>query len=258
MTDPAATGPVPARTVAGPALTGPVLVVTAVGAERDAVLRGLGDNGAAIELSGITGAPEPGILFDKAAQPVHVLAAGVGPAVAAAGTAIALAVARCTGHGYRLVVSAGIGGAFGGRAAIGDLVIAVRSIAADLGADAPDGFLSVDELGFGTSVFAADAGWRADLHAALPGAISGDVLTISTVTGSAERAAWLAARHPDAAAEAMEGSGVASAADAFGLPFAEVRAISNLIGPRDRDAWRIGAALAALGVAGAALGTLVG
>ena len=72
------------------------------------------------------------------------------------------------------------------------------------------------------------------------------MLTLSTVTGSAATADALAARVPGAAAEAMEGYGVAEAASRFGIPFIEIRAISNPVGPRDRAAWRIGDALAAL------------
>ena len=44
----------------------------------------------------------------------------------------------------------------------------------------------------------------------------------------------------------MEGYGVACAAATAGVPFAEIRAISNSIGPRDRSTWRIGDALDAL------------
>jgi futalosine hydrolase len=69
---------------------------------------------------------------------------------------------------------------------------------------------------------------------------------VNTATGTAERAAWLRKRYPDAVGEAMEGYGAAAAAARFGLPVAEVRAVSNLIGPRDRSAWRIGEALAVL------------
>jgi futalosine hydrolase len=47
-------------------------------------------------------------------------------------------------------------------------------------------------------------------------------------------------------AEAMEGFGVATAAAGAGVPFAELRAISNLVGPRDRAAWRLEDAFAAL------------
>jgi futalosine hydrolase len=54
----------------------------------------------------------------------------------------------------------------------------------------------------------------------------------------------------------MEGFGVASAAARVGVPFAEVRAVSNVVGPRDRTAWRIADALAALERVGAALATL--
>ncbi|MFE7122322.1 hypothetical protein ACFU99_43555, partial [Streptomyces sp. NPDC057654] len=81
------------------------------------------------------------------------------------------------------------------------------------------------------------------------GAAPGAVLTVSTATGSAERAAELAARHPGALAEAMEGFGVAEAAAAHGVPALEIRAVSNPVGPRDRAAWRIGEALDVLRLA---------
>ena len=47
--------------------------------------------------------------------------------------------------------------------------------------------------------------------------------------------------------EAMSGgAGVAAAAARHGVAVAEIRAISNAVGPRDRSSWRIDAALAAL------------
>jgi futalosine hydrolase len=54
----------------------------------------------------------------------------------------------------------------------------------------------------------------------------------------------------------MEGFGVASAARQAGLAFGELRTVANPVGPRDRAAWRVPDALAALAVAGRALGTL--
>ncbi|MEU4155771.1 futalosine hydrolase [Actinoplanes sp. NPDC026670] len=205
----------------------PLLIVTAVTAEADAVRAGLARGDVVVE------------------------AVGVGPAAAAAGTARLL-----TGRAYRAVVSAGIAGGFAGRAAVGSLVIAARSIAADLGAESPDGFLPVEELGFGTTVLDADPHLVKALQAALPGAVSGDVLTLATVTGTAPTADRLAARFPLAAAEAMEGFGVATAAAGAGVPFAELRAVSNPVGPRDRAAWRLGDAFAALRAAAPALASL--
>jgi futalosine hydrolase len=81
------------------------------------------------------------------------------------------------------------------------------------------------------------------------------VLTVSSVTGTEERAALLAARWP-ALAEAMEGHAVATAAAVHGVPVAELRAVSNVIGRRDRDGWDLPRAFAALAAAGPALTSL--
>jgi futalosine hydrolase len=208
----------------------PLLVVTAVAAEADAVRAGLPT---------------------AAGQRIVVEVAGVGPAAAAARTGKLLA-----GRQFRGVVSAGIAGGFAGRAAVGSIVIGARSIAADLGAESPDGFLSVDELGFGTSVVESDATLLTALTGILPAAAVGDILTLSTVTGTDATAERLRARFPEAVAEAMEGYGVGIATD--GIPFLEMRTISNPVGPRERDKWRFPEALAALSTASAALWTACG
>ncbi|MEU4080562.1 futalosine hydrolase [Streptomyces venezuelae] len=154
------------------------------------------------------------------------------------------------GAPYDLVVSAGIAGGFQPLAALGAVVVATDVVAADLGAQTPDGYLTVDELGFGRSAHPVPDALTGRIAAALDAGglphVRGPVLTVSTVTGTADRAAELAARHPGAAAEAMEGFGVAEAAAAYGVPVVEIRAVSNAVGPRDRAAWRIGEALGAL------------
>jgi len=108
----------------------------------------------------------------------------------------------------------------------------------------------VDELGFGSSRFAADAAlaprWAEAIEAAGRPVTLGPILTVSTATGTAETAASRAARVPGAAAEGMEGAGVAAAAALFGVPVLELRAVSNAVGPRNRAAWKIPEALQAL------------
>jgi futalosine hydrolase len=96
-----------------------------------------------------------------------------------------------------------------------------------------------------------------DLIAGIGDAKFGAILTVTTATGSAERAIELADRHPSALVEAMEGYGVACAADVTKTPFAEIRTISNAVGLRDRAGWRMPDALAALTKAAAGVGTLV-
>lgn len=199
-----------------------ILIMTAVEAEREAVLLGL---------QGATG-------FD-------VRLAGVGPALAAARTAKALSSGK-----YRLVISAGIGGGFAGKAGIGDIVVANEIIAADLGAETQEGFSSVEELGFGSSCIRADDALVSRIFETLHGAgfpaHMGPILTVSTVTGTSDTAWALAGRIEGAAAEAMEGYGVAVAAQDQGVPVLEIRSISNIVGPRDKSAWRIKEALTAL------------
>ncbi|WP_213525070.1 futalosine hydrolase [Paenibacillus sp. J31TS4] len=211
---------------------GGVLIVVSVEAEREAVLRGLG--------GGRDGA--------------EVRIGGVGQAAAAARTARLLAEA---GDRFRLVVSAGIGGGFPGRAAVGSLVVATEIVAGDFGAESPERFLSVDELGFGSARVPVEEELAGRVAEALQGAglpaQAGPIVTVSTATGTAGTAEALAARVPGAAAEAMEGYGVAAAAREFGLPVLELRAISNAVGPRDREAWRIRDALDALAAASAIL-----
>ncbi|WP_432054847.1 futalosine hydrolase [Streptomyces sp. bgisy022] len=212
-------------------------MATAVPAERDAVARAFPGP--------VREAPVPGADVHAVADGPDLLAAGVGPARAAASTAAALTAAALEGHPYGLVVSAGIGGGFPPHAPLGSLVVADEITAADLGADTADGFLPVTELGFGTVTHHPPASLVRAVAAAT-GAPAGPVLTVSTVTGTAARAEELRGRHPRALAEAMEGFGVAEAAAAQGVPVLEVRAVSNPVGPRDRAAWRIDDALTAL------------
>ena len=173
---------------------------------------------------------------DALAAGSDVIVAGIGTAAAASATSAALARDR-----FDLVICAGIAGGF--DVPLGTVVIASRVVHADLGVETPDGFEPI-----GTPAFDVRPDLVADLTARTNG-VAGPVLTVSTVTGTAATAVALRARYPDAVAEAMEGFGVATAAAQHGVPFAEVRAISNAVGPRDRPSWRIPEALTALGKA---------
>lgn len=199
-----------------------LLVVTAVAAERDAIL-----------------AAHP----DRA---MTVLVGGVGPAAAAAAASAALATAE-----YELVISAGVGGGYGPLGP-GAIAIASTIAFADLGAETADGFGSASALGFGTDRYDVPAQLAIELTDRAGGRL-GTILTVATVTGTLATAGERRGRFPDVVAEGMEGAGVAAAATLHGVPFAEVRAISNPAGPRDREAWRIPDALASLGRALAAI-----
>jgi futalosine hydrolase len=208
-----------------------ILVVTAAAAERDAVVAGRHPAIGMVD----------GIEVHRAitgAGMVDTIASGIGPAASAVATGCVLR------RGYDLVMSAGIAGGFP-AAEVGSVIVAHAVVHADLGAETADGFVSMADLGWGPVRFELDQRLSESL-AHRTGATLGAVLSVSTVTGSQARAEQLRAAHPDAVGEAMEGIGSYLASARHGVPFAELRTVSNRVGPRDRDAWRIGEALAAL------------
>ncbi|WNF36782.1 futalosine hydrolase [Bacillaceae bacterium IKA-2] len=199
-----------------------VLIMTAVAAEQEAVLRGIKNN-----------------------SKIDVVAAGVGPVQAGVSTTKALSKAN-----YNLVISVGIGGGFSGHAEMGDVVVATSIIAADLGVQTGDGFVFIEQLGFGSSQVSIDESLAKKISTALKIAElsikRGPILTVSTVTGTQATTLEMISRVPGATAEAMEGFGVATAAADAGVPVLEIRTISNLVGPRDRSAWQLKEALETL------------
>ncbi|MHB1740839.1 MAG: futalosine hydrolase [Actinomycetes bacterium] len=198
-----------------------VLVVTAVDAERTAVLRGLVGSSA----------------------PVTVLATGVGQSRAAAATADA-----CARFDPDLVVCAGMAGVLPGRAQLGDVLLASRVVAAQLGVErsdveAPDG-LRVRGEPWAPFRLACDQRLVALVGERLTGTarvVTGEILTVDTVTASAARAQELLRDFDEGIGEAMEGFGARIGAG--NRPFVEVRTTSNVVGPRDRGAWRTTQAL---------------
>jgi futalosine hydrolase len=198
-----------------------IAVVTSVHAEKLALLEGL----------------------DQPAFDVEVV--GVGSVSAAIETTKLLNKTK-----YDLVICAGIAGGFTNHTFIGNLVISDQVIAADLGAQSPERFLTLEELELGTTKFQTNSNIVQSLSSIfqdkIEGTIIGTILTLSTVTGTKTTAEQLSKRYPMAVAEAMEGFGVASAAASFSVPFVEFRAISNHIGPRDKSKWNFPEAFAQL------------
>jgi len=182
--------------------------------------------------------------------PARTVVCGVGPVSAA------LATLRALTEGPRpdLVVSAGIGGAFvhAGSVQVGQAAVASEMLFGDLGAWDGDRFLPLGELGL--SVLPGGEvnpgrfpAWEGSaVLARRLGLPCGPFVTVSGVTGSLEGAEALLRRVPGALVEGMEGAGVAQAAAQVGVPCTEIRGVSNTVGPRDRSAWQIGAALGAL------------
>jgi futalosine hydrolase len=178
----------------------------------------------------------------------------------------------------RLVLQTGIAGALPAvgefaPAAVGDVVIATRESYSDTGSSSPLGWLSARELGWPVAMVhgietggvfpldgrlvaaaleaVAEAAARDDesAFAAIrpeqhPRVLAGPCITASQVTGITAEAEELAGRW-EALAESMEGAAAAHVCALYGVPFLEIRGISNLVGDRDRGRWQVRRAVAA-------------
>lgn len=176
---------------------------------------------------------------------------GVGRVNAAIATTLALAGRRES----PLVLSVGICGSLPTPSSgleVGDLVIGDRSVYAEEGILTPDGFQSIEAMGFPLARFVTDNGIAADastlarLRTIEPEAAVGAIATVATCSGTDELAGEIVER-TGAIAEAMEGAAVLHAAAMLGAPAIEVRAVSNTTGHRDRQRWELDRAFARLG-----------
>jgi futalosine hydrolase len=170
---------------------------------------------------------------------VEVLTTGVGMVATAARTARALAQTH-----YDLALNFGVCGSFDRALTLGRVVHIVSDRIAELGAEDDDAFLTIDELQLpGEPVFVNPAPPDNDVLRSLP-TVSG--ITVNTVHGS-ERSTADVVRRFAPQVESMEGAAFMHACLISNVPFAQVRAVSNMVEKRNRDAWNLGEAIASLG-----------
>jgi futalosine hydrolase len=171
---------------------------------------------------------------------VHAVT-GVGPASAA--RAAALLIER---HRPSALVIFGIGGAYPvSGLTIGDVALATTEVYADLGADSPEGFLTLKEMDMPLAQIsrkkiyneiALDKQLLKTARRVLKGAKAGRFATVSLATGNIGWARELERRFK-VICENMEGAAAAHAALLAGVPALEIRAVSNIVEDRDLTKW---------------------
>ena len=177
---------------------------------------------------------------------VDVLTTGVGMIATAAWCSRAFAAEH-----YDLALNVGLCGSFDRAIAAPAVVHVTADCIAELGAEDGDDFLTVHQLQLlGEDEFPFAGGMLVNANPppleplmALR-AVSG--ITVNTVHGHERTIAAVRERHaPDV--ESMEGAAFMYASLIAGVPFAQVRAVSNIVERRNRGAWKIDAAIEALG-----------
>jgi len=159
-------------------------------------------------------------------------------------TATAFALGRhLANRRYDLAINLGIAGSFDRAVALGSLVEVREDTFAELGAEDDERFLSFSALGFGEVTFAPTAHLRdLDSSLSLPQARG---VTVNTVHGNSASIEKVVARLAPQV-ETMEGAAFFYACRQANIPCLQIRAVSNYVEKRNRDAWKIGPAIANL------------
>ncbi len=248
--------------MSGPAPTpiAPILVVAATAFELAPLVERL--NGPESSDTGWTEA----VRGRFAGLEVVAQALGVGKARTAAGLAWSVRA-----HRPAAILQVGVGGAYlGSFLSVGLTMLADADLELDLGVAGDDGWADFEglrvpllparpgeraapDLAAPDRAVPTDARWTG-LLASASGLPRGRFATLDAVTADVERGAAMQRRF-DVSIESMEGAAAAAVAARLGVPFAELRAVSNVVGERDRARWDLrGAIRASTDAAAAALG----
>ncbi|MFI5161180.1 MAG: futalosine hydrolase [Sphingobacteriales bacterium] len=162
-------------------------------------------------------------------QDINFLVTGVGMVA----TAFALGKHLATNQ-YDLAINLGIAGSFDRNIALGEVVEIVEDHLCELGAEDDKAFLTIDELGFGQGVYISTA-----KHSGLKQV---SAVTVNTVHGN-EASIQKIVNRLNPQLESMEGAAFFYACKQAGVPCLQIRAVSNYVEKRSRDAWQIGLAI---------------
>ena len=182
------------------------------------------------------------------AHRLDILLTGVGMV----GTAVWCSRALAIG-GYDVALNLGVCGSFAPGFPPTTVVHVTSDLFPELGAEDGPGFISLQDLGLLQPDVLPYSGGRLVNRAppSLPGLSDLPVasgITVNTAHGEdASIAAVIARCAPDV--ESMEGAAFMYACLVAGIPFAQVRAVSNRVERRNRAAWDLAGAVGALGSA---------
>ena len=169
---------------------------------------------------------------------LNFLATGVGMVATTHALAIELGKEE-----FDLALNVGIAGSFDPEIKVGDVVAVVKDIFADMGVEDGEKFLDVFEMDL------ADPTARPFDHGILlttalfdHGLGVSHGITVNKVHGSKASIKKIVDKY-DPQTESMEGAAFYYCCHLAGVPALQIRAISNMVAPRDTDSWDIELAL---------------
>lgn len=184
----------------------------------------------------------PGTLLEG--ERADCLITGVGQMQCGIRLAGALAARR-----YGLAIQAGLAGSFSPSIPKREVVVVSEEALPDLGAEDREGFLDLFDMGLlnpnhapfsGGRLMAPDVTLRS-----LDGLVRARSVTVNRVLSSAASIEWVRRRFAPEVVN-MEGAAFFYACSLYGVPCVSIRAISDMVGPRDKSSWDIPGAVASL------------
>jgi len=210
-----------------------ILIVAAVAEEVAPIVAALGE--ASADRAGRTRS------YEYAGHAVDVLLTGVGMVATAAWCSRALAECR-----YDLALNLGVCGSFSSALQPGAVVHVISDRLAELGAEDDARFLTLQELRLKGDELFVNTAPPSNLSLVRLPSVTG--ITVNTVHGN-ERSIATVVRRCGPDVESMEGAAFMCACLIHDVPFAQIRAVSNIVEKRNRAAWKMADAVRNLGEA---------
>ena len=136
-------------------------------------------------------------------------------------------------NNYDLVIDMGIAGSFQQDLKLGDVVQVISDRISELGVENRESFVPANEM----KLVSADELFF-ETNERIPGLPTAFGITVNRVHGEASSILKVKMQFsPDV--ESMEGAAVAYVCQQLGVNWVQIRAISNRVEPRNRDAWNI-------------------
>jgi futalosine hydrolase len=147
------------------------------------------------------------------------------------------------------ILQGGIAGTFDEKLPPGETIAVTADTVADLGVQEGGQFRTISDLGLqATNGGPWQGDWLVNPHRdviARTGLQTGRGITINEISTDPARMAFYTERF-GAKVESMEGAALHYVGLQEGIPFLQLRAISNLVGERDKNKWRIADSIASL------------
>jgi len=150
---------------------------------------------------------------------------------------------KVTAKKYDIVFQIGVAGSFDESLQLGEVVLVGADCFADLGAFENNQFLSLFEMNLNKeNAFPLENGWLINQHQFNTSLKFVKGISVNCLTDEAEKITLFKEKY-QADIESMEGAALHFVCLQEGIPFLQIRGISNFVGERDKSEWQLKSAI---------------